>query len=375
MRRCSAPALLLAFLLALCPLPAHAAEPAAPITLAPGIAEALQIPALEGFTPVFCSDGATPAYASGAPDFVFVIAQKGQQSTLCILQTQEDGRYTLALANAQILPPIAERPNIDVFPGVSIAIAYPNESIEIIHQPATGEWLVSTYYFMDAGGNSYSIRHDTYDLFCQIARADDTPGVSVHLPFSALETAFDRFDPQAAQAFLLAQYENRNGPRPVPASGSDYNLPEPQVVAFPKGKKYDVYTGPGKKYLRSGAEVGQQATVSTNDWIQVFGREGDYLLICYNLRDGRNRFGYIHASALPRGVTVPTLAFDDWTQIAGFTWLTDDPFRDQAEIAIVQEGSPLTVLCAYGEEWAYVEYNNGGKPCRGFIQTEAFDPY
>lgn len=43
-----------------------------------------------------------------------------------------------------------------------------------------------------------------------------------------------------------------------------------QSIKFSSRKKYPVYTGPGKEYLRSS---NGKASVSTNDWIQVFGKE------------------------------------------------------------------------------------------------------
>ncbi|MDO5023061.1 MAG: hypothetical protein Q4E07_07000, partial [Eubacteriales bacterium] len=45
-------------------------------------------------------------------------------------------------------------------------------------------------------------------------------------------------------------------------------------VKFPQGQKYPVYQGPGEEYARSG---NGKASVSTNDWVQVFGEENGWL--------------------------------------------------------------------------------------------------
>ena len=65
-----------------------------------------------------------------------------------------------------------------------------------------------------------------------------------------------------------------------------------QEIRFPGGNKYPVYSGPGKDYLR-GARG--KASVSTNDWIEVFGREDGWILIQYEIDSSQCRIGYISA--------------------------------------------------------------------------------
>lgn len=145
-------------------------------------------------------------------------------------------------------------------------------------------------------------------------------------------------------------------------------LGDPQLVSFPKGQTYDVYTGPGKDYKRS-AEG--KAQVSTNGWVQVFGRDGDWIMIQYNVNEYANRVGYIPASALPRGVEAPQLSFRRLTPVTFEGFITDDPLRSFAELVYVtpEDAKDLTLLGNIGE-WSYVEYAPEERaPVRGFIHA------
>lgn len=59
-------------------------------------------------------------------------------------------------------------------------------------------------------------------------------------------------------------------PPDIPQATGEYSLPQPQNIKFTSNKKYAVYSGPGENYFRGG---NGKAAVSTNDWIQVFGRK------------------------------------------------------------------------------------------------------
>ena len=80
-----------------------------------------------------------------------------------------------------------------------------------------------------------------------------------------------------------------------------------QSIRFTGGQKYAVYSGPGENYLRGG---NGKALVSTNDWIQVFGRENGWILIQYAIEKGHMRFGWIPETALPKGAQVVDARFD-----------------------------------------------------------------
>lgn len=140
-----------------------------------------------------------------------------------------------------------------------------------------------------------------------------------------------------------------------------------EKVKFTGGKKYAVYTGPGEDYVRSGNGKG---SVSTNDWIQVFGQEEDWIMIQYDISSDRYRIGYIKADALPKKASVKEL---DWRN-AGEAYaitdaeVTDDPLGSQTVIAHLDSDDRLVWLGTMGE-WAYVEFGQDGEKLRGFVET------
>ena len=140
-----------------------------------------------------------------------------------------------------------------------------------------------------------------------------------------------------------------------------------QKIKFTRGQKYPVYSGPGDHYLRAN---NGKAAVSTNDWIQVFGRQNGWVLIQYAIDKDHMRFGWISAKALPKNAQVEELHFDAvqvYTVIE--TAITDDPLFSNAQLAALPECNYVTWLSTMGD-WAYVEWTddeNAGKPVRGFL--------
>ena len=61
-----------------------------------------------------------------------------------------------------------------------------------------------------------------------------------------------------------------------------------QKIKFTGGQKYPVYSGPGAEYERG---ANGKASVSTNDWIQVFGSENGYIMIQYAISSSQMRIG------------------------------------------------------------------------------------
>ena len=178
-----------------------------------------------------------------------------------------------------------------------------------------------------------------------------------------LDMRFDAYDPQAVRLFTEWAYDMMDSfLQMIPSTGQSDALPQGQHTdRFAKGKTWPVYSGPGKDYARLGEG---KAAVSTNGWIQVFGREKGWLFIQYNISPGRNRFGWIEGKALPAGVSVPELRFTNEPAVLS-DWLTDDPLRSSAERMIPGEVE-ATVLATMGEDWRYVEAMIEGRRMRGF---------
>lgn len=166
--------------------------------------------------------------------------------------------------------------------------------------------------------------------------------------------------------------EERNEPIYIPSDGSSAALPQPQLAKFRGSRKYEVYTGPGGDYLR---EANGKATVSTNDWIQVFGEEDGWLLIQYNVSDGNNRFGWIKCAQETAGVSVAQLQWSDTPGMMVNAWASNDPLRNSMELDGVLGNREGKLLATLGNDWAYIEMqSDSGKKGRAFIPKSSFAP-
>ena len=131
-------------------------------------------------------------------------------------------------------------------------------------------------------------------------------------------------------------------------------------IQFEGGKKYSVYSAPDKTSLRSS---NGKAAVSTNGWIQVFGKENNWILIQYSIDKDHYRFGYIDAASLPKKAKVADLAFDRYNAaVSENVSVTDDPLFSRSEIASLKGGENVILLSKMGN-WAYIEVPG----CRGFV--------
>ena len=148
-----------------------------------------------------------------------------------------------------------------------------------------------------------------------------------------------------------------------------------KAVKFTGGKQYPVYTGPGEDYARSGNGKG---TVSTNDWIQVFGRYDDWILIQYDISAERYRIGWIEAKALPKGASVQELALvmldnEPYNTVLEACMLTDDPLNSEEAIAHLPVGTRITELVYDFGGWSYVRVVISGQSMCGFVPSDCID--
>lgn len=156
------------------------------------------------------------------------------------------------------------------------------------------------------------------------------------------------------------------------------NLPRggfyPKEIKFTGGQKYPVYTGPGEEYARSGNGKGM---VSTNDWIQVLGSYGDWIMIQYDISAEQYRIGWITKDALPKDAEVMELAIgpvlmQTYAQdVVETCSLTDDPFNSRKEIVRLEKGTPLKELVYDYEGWSYIIVEVNGELIGGFVPTES----
>ena len=148
-------------------------------------------------------------------------------------------------------------------------------------------------------------------------------------------------------------------------------LPERfKLTIIPKKLKLSVHTGPGYAVAADGA-----AKASTSDTIWCYGRAGNWLMIEYSISKGKNRIGYIDASAYADEIAaMAELSFADqpiMMKIAA--GITDDPRGSGKTFGSI---SDRATLLAYFGDWAYVEGvldNRDGEIARGFVRRDSFD--
>lgn len=140
-----------------------------------------------------------------------------------------------------------------------------------------------------------------------------------------------------------------------------------QEIAFTGGKKYTVYQGPGEGFGQAG---NGKAVVSTNDWIQVFGKEDGWIMIQYDITRDHMRIGWIEESALPKNASVATLIWQGQSAwLSKEATVTDDPLYSKSAILTLPKGAWVTVLGTLGD-WVYIESSTGDL-LRGFVKQDA----
>ena len=171
---------------------------------------------------------------------------------------------------------------------------------------------------------------------------------------------------------------------------------EPSPVELPINLQIPVYSGPGEHYLRG---ANDRAMVSTNDFINAYGFDGDWLMIVYlvDLQTQQTRVGYIHRDAFIRELDHPACyaeehsGYHDPVSQLDFSYthavladdaaLTDDPAGVQTPLVQLSRGEEVTVLLQFPRkewdksdtvDWVYVECG-GAKPARGFIPLSALE--
>ncbi len=219
-----------------------------------------------------------------------------------------------------------------------------------------GQWrLNSVYsYLLEAGKYTEALVYSDH-----IAYYDENRLIGN--AWGVVETNLRYASMAAFPATYAAAKSVLSSPPDIP-SGSQLFAAE---IHFTGGQKFPVYSGPGTGYERA---AGGKAMVSTNDWIQVFGRENGYILIQYDITSDQMRFGYIEESALPKSVSVSVLALDhEAAVITGDTYLTDDPLKSQTKIRAVSAGQQGVKWLAEMGNWVYVEITGSGSPVRGFV--------
>ena len=220
---------------------------------------------------------------------------------------------------------------------------------------SNGTWLLRDFYSKEANNH--------YVVYCKNNAVTYYSDINSTKPTGTVKATIQRDLRYVSLSSIPKSYRTAKEHLTLAPSLPLSNELVAQEIKFSGGKKYKVYSAPSKDSLRGG---NGKAAVSTNSWIQVFGQEGDWILIQYSIDASHYRIGYIAASALPKNTEVPTLEFkpvEAWLE--GDTSLTDDPFYSQRELAALEAEDQVTWLATIGE-WAYIEVSQP-RLMRGFV--------
>lgn len=162
--------------------------------------------------------------------------------------------------------------------------------------------------------------------------------------------------------FTLCAMASADGAPDLP----DTMLPVVDVTLM-KGNKYPVYTGPGEKYERA---ANGKASVSTNDWVQIFGQEDAYYMVQYGVSEQKMRIGWICAYDMEDDLNIqPSLEWAwGFARTTRQVSVTDDPFGAQGKMRQLDKGTQVQTLAQFGE-WMYIDMQN----MRGFVPVDALE--
>lgn len=310
--------------------------------------------------------------------FAFVAASKDNRHTLYGFE-QKNGQWQYWLKNSAILPNADQTYILANCKGqmdIDTEKVYQTDSLQIILLSDTKDYYVHSHIFSVNEYGQWHMKSISSNLLAEktatnawvekdrILYYQEELGKNTTV-WGVVETNLRYCDIRAFPPTVKAARESLSTPPAIPGSSTL----SAQNIKFTGGQKFPVYSGPGTKYERA---AGGKASVSTNDWIQVFGKENDYILIQYDITADQMRFGYIEEKVLPRNTHVSTLEFDfDEAVITQSTFLTDDPLNSQTLVCSIQAGQNGIRWLASMGNWIYAEVQGNGKPIRGFIPAHA----
>ena len=167
------------------------------------------------------------------------------------------------------------------------------------------------------------------------------------------------------QEFLLERREKM-----VAASLADSYAERIVYLAACANVTLPVYSAPSKEAPRAAKG---KAKVSLGDTVALLRREGDWLMILYEVSSGRYRTGWVdsgdHAvlrEALP--LVSEAAYLNSTTKVDRATELIDDPLTATGKLCSLKKGQEVRVLCASAALY-YVEAKVSGKTWRGYVPS------
>lgn len=136
-------------------------------------------------------------------------------------------------------------------------------------------------------------------------------------------------------------------------------------------KTVPVYVYPDKKAPRAAKG---KAAVSLKDPAAFLCRDGDWLLVHYEIGEGKHRTGWVNTHDDPILERIADVSMEpqfthDTIQVKKKTGLVDDPINVSGTLCTLKKGSKVTVLARKAPLF-YVEATVGGKTYRGYVESE-----
>ena len=289
------------------------------------------------------------------------------RNVLCLVE-KKNGTWRLTSRNHEALPRSEEVPYLycEMYGQLEVYfdISEPAPDTLLFNRRSNGKWYLS---WMESAERDVCASVQESRIVYYTGR-DNQYSETV---YGVYDSAFEAFNWYYFPATPDAAQESMTYAPVIPQNPGDASaLASPVQISFRKGEKYDVFSAPGRRSYRP---ANGKAVMSTNDWVQVFGEEDGWLLVQYDISSEQMRFGYIDASALPRGTEVRTLQWQRTPCVTRCnTSLTDDPLNSAKTLLRLRGGEEVTCLATMGS-WLYVETETGGKTIRGFLPAQDVD--
>lgn len=243
-----------------------------------------------------------------------------------------------------------------------LKIKYGPDNYTFAYSHDTGDYLLVDVYYGDDENPWYSDSFRSCEEGMEFWAAG--PGESF-LPIGDAKWLSDGI---TLEEFNITQMpRNLADIRRMNRTGEQLTLEGPEWVVRSEWKgvkdsgNLAVYSAPDASSWRA---ADGKAAVSLAGDLNVIGREGDWVLVEYEVSPRTSRIGYIQAD----------LAKDEVIEFASLalvaeadTFLTDDPFVSQYAQMTIPAGTELTGLAKAGEFYAYVETEKDGQDIRGFV--------
>lgn len=297
----------------------------------------------------------------------FVLMTKNGKNVLCIFEKNSSGAWVLKAKSSNAVLQGDRIPLITSETYGQFWVSYLDDDRqaekEFMFERRSDGWYLAHVGMVDTSQNYIAI--DVYEK--KLVFSDERGGWKKTTVQGVTTSRFQQFSIRTFPYTIQEARKSLSLPPEIPTNSDAFAIPEPQVIKFAAEKKYPVYSGPDEGYLRA-AEG--KAAVSTNDWIQVFGRENGWIMIQYDITSDHMRIGWIEESALPKNAGVAPLVWQEQSAwLSKQATITDDPLYSKSAILTLPKGAWVTVLGTMGD-WAYIESSTGDL-LRGFVKQDA----